>query len=94
MITRAKDSIIQPQIHLSLLIALAEPKSVKQALQDSKWHSAMNDEFDALQRNKARTVVPLTPNRNAIGHKWVFGVKENSDGSVNKYKARLVAKEV
>ena len=34
----------------------------------------------------------LLSSRNPIGCKWVFGVKENPDGSANKYKARLVAK--
>jgi len=43
MITRAKDGIVQPTIHPSLLLVDAEPKSVKQALQDSKWHSAITD---------------------------------------------------
>ena len=36
--------------------------------------------------------MPLPPNRKAIGCKWVFRVKENSDGTLNKFKARLVAK--
>ncbi|CAJ2642451.1 unnamed protein product [Trifolium pratense] len=36
--------------------------------------------------------VPLPPHKKAIGCKWIFRVKENPDGSVNKYKARLVAK--
>ena len=91
MITRYKDGIVQPRIHPSLLLAHAEPKSVKQALQDSKWHTAMTGEFNALQRNNTWTLVPLPPNRNAIGCKCVFRVKENSDSSVKKYKARLVA---
>ena len=34
----------------------------------------------------------LPPTRTTIGCKCVFTVKENPDGSVNKYKARLVAK--
>lgn len=34
----------------------------------------------------------LPPGKNVIGCKWVFRVKENVDGSLNKYKARLVAK--
>ena len=33
----------------------------------------------------------LPPGKNAIGCKWVFKTKINADGSVNKYKARLVA---
>lgn len=30
--------------------------------------------------------------QNSIGIKWIFKVKQNSDGSINKYKSRLVAK--
>jgi len=37
-------------------------------------------------------MIPLPSNRKTIGCKWVFRVKENVDGSLNKYKARLVAK--
>jgi len=37
-------------------------------------------------------LVPLPQDRKPIGCKWVFRVKENADGSINKYKARLVAK--
>ena len=43
MITRGKDGIVQPTIHPSLLLVDAEPKFVKQAPQDSKWHSAITD---------------------------------------------------
>ena len=50
MVTRAKAGIVQPRIHPSLLVH-TEPKSVKQALQDTKWFAAMTDEFQALQKN-------------------------------------------
>ena len=92
VVTRAKAGIVQPRIHPSLLCVHTEPKSVKQALQDSKWFSAMTDEFQALKRNNTWTLVPLPPHRNAIGCKWVYRFKENSDGSINRYKDRLVAK--
>ena len=54
----------------------------------------MQSEYDALMRNGTWTLVDLPASRTAIGCKWVFRVKENSDGSVNKYKARLVAKGI
>ncbi|RZB99386.1 Pentatricopeptide repeat-containing protein isoform B [Glycine soja] len=44
-------------------------------------------------RNDTWTLVDLPASRTTIGCKWVFRVKENPDGSVNKYKARLVAKD-
>ena len=43
-------------------------------------------------KNQTWDLVPLPPNRKAVGCKQVFRVKENADGSINKYKARLVAK--
>jgi len=52
----------------------------------------MKDEFNALMHNQTWSLVPLPANRHAIGCKWVFRVKENPDGTVNRYKARLVAK--
>lgn len=36
--------------------------------------------------------MPLPPDRKAIGWKWVFQLKENADGLINKFKARFVAK--
>lgn len=51
----------------------------------------MQDEFDALQRNNTWNLVPPTSSMNIVGSKWVFRVKYNLDGLVQKYKARLVA---
>ncbi|MCI13308.1 retrovirus-related pol polyprotein from transposon TNT 1-94, partial [Trifolium medium] len=92
MQTRAKSGIVLPKINPKLLLTHTEPRTVKQALQDPKWLSAMTDEFEALKRNHTWTLVPLPQHRSAIGCNWVFRTKENPDGSINKYKARLVAK--
>lgn len=92
MTTRTKSGVPLPCLNPSVFLVHSEPKSVKLALQDPKWFAAMQEEYGALERNKTWFLVPLPPNRKAIGRKWVFRVKENADGSVNKYKARLVAK--
>jgi len=92
MQTRSKSGIVLPRLNPNLFLTYTEPKNVKQALLDPKWRAAMQDEFDALQKNSTWSLVPLPPNRKAIGCKWVFRVKENSDGTLNKFKARLVAK--
>ena len=34
----------------------------------------------------------LTSKQRAIGNKWVFKIKRKADGSIEKYKARLVSK--
>ena len=92
MQTRSKSGIHNPQIHHSLFLAHNEPKGVKQALADPNWLSAMQFEYAALLKNHTWDLVPLPSNRKAVGCKWVFRIKENADGSINKYKARLVAK--
>lgn len=88
MITRAKTGSLKPRI----LLANVEPNSIREALAHPAWKAAMQAEFDALQKNDTWSLVELPPHRSAIGCKWVFRVKENADGSINKYKARLVAK--
>ena len=52
----------------------------------------MEQEFHALLRNKTWTLVPPPPRVNVIDSKWVFKVKKHSDGSIERYKARLVAR--
>ena len=52
----------------------------------------MQEEYNALLKSRTWDLIPLPANRQAIGCKWVFRVKENADGSINKFKARLVAK--
>ncbi|KAJ4702464.1 Retrovirus-related Pol polyprotein from transposon TNT 1-94 [Melia azedarach] len=52
----------------------------------------MRDEFLALHRNHAWSLVPLSPTQNIIGCKWVYRIKRNPDGSIARYKTRLVAK--
>jgi histone deacetylase 1/2 len=93
MVTRSKSGVV-PTKHLppSIFLVHAEPRTVKQALADPKWLAAMQAEYTALLNNATWSLVSLPSNRKAIGCKWVFRVKENPDGSVNRYKARLVAK--
>jgi len=65
---------------------------VKQALADPEWFAVMKQEFQALIDNNTWDLVTLPNDRQPVGCKWVFRIKENVDGSVNRYKARLVAK--
>jgi len=45
-----------------------------------------------IERNQMWELVDITQHKKAIGVKWVYRTKLNSDGYVNKYKARLVVK--
>jgi hypothetical protein len=52
----------------------------------------MDEEMIALDANKTWELVPLPKRKKAIGCKWVYKVKHNSNGNISRYKARLVAK--
>jgi len=72
MKTRAKSGFVQPKIQPRLPIAHIEPKSVKPGLNDPQWKAPMQSKYDALQHNNTWTLVPLPPNRQTIGCKWIF----------------------
>jgi hypothetical protein len=52
----------------------------------------MDEEYQALERNKTWHLVPSRRSTNVIDCKWVFKIKRKQDGSVDRYKACLVAK--
>ena len=71
-----------------------EPKTLAEALQrqDGKlWKEAVDSELNSLLKNHVWELTKLPKGRKAIGCKWVFKRKINPDGTIHKYKARLVA---
>jgi hypothetical protein len=75
-----------------MFTSTGEPSTLVEALEDTRWHQSMQDEYDALMDNKTWHLVPPSSTRNLIDCKWVYRVKKNADGSIDRYKARLVAK--
>jgi hypothetical protein len=74
------------------VIREVEPTYFEQAVGNPKWDNAMNEEMAALDVNATWELVVLPKDKKTIGCKWVYKVKHNADGSVNRYKTRLVAK--
>ena len=52
----------------------------------------MDKEIEALEVNNTWTLVHLPPGKTAIGCKCVYRIKYLPDGSIERYKAHLVAK--
>jgi len=74
------------------LSSVSIPNNVQEALKDQKWKKAMNDEIEALQKNRTWELVNLPPGKKIVGCRWIITVKLNSKGNIERYKARLVAK--
>ena len=56
-----------------------------------KWETAMKTELTSLRENDVWDLVELPVGKKVVGCKWVYKVKTGADGSVQRYKARLVA---
>jgi len=56
-----------------------------------KWVEGIKAELDALHSNNTWSVVPIPAGRKIVGSKWIFKLKHDADGVVNRHKARLVA---
>jgi hypothetical protein len=69
-----------------------EPPSHITATKNPLWHQAMVDEYQALIQNNTWHLIPLRVGLNIIDCKWVFKFKQKPDGTIDRYKARLVAK--
>ena len=67
------------------------PSSFNEAIQYPHWKSAIEAEYNALTKNNTWKLAELPKGRKTVKCKWVFKVKENADGTIAKYKARLVA---
>ena len=57
-----------------------------------EWRKAMDEEMESLRKNETWSLVKLPRGRNVVSSKWVFKSKTNPDGSLNRRKARLVAR--
>jgi histone deacetylase 1/2 len=52
----------------------------------------MQEEIQALHDNGTWTLVPYHSSMNLVGSRWVYKIKRRADGSVERYKTRLVAR--
>ena len=68
------------------------PKNWKEAKQDPRWKETMLEKLAALEKNDTWELVPSPPGKKVVDCKWVYTVKQNPEGKVERYKARLVAK--
>ena len=84
-----------PAHHLALLAnhsLYKEPSSYKEASTDPLWLKAMHKELLALNKNSTWDLVTLPLGKKAIGCKWVYRIRLNANGYLERFKARLVAK--
>lgn len=96
--TRLQSNIRKPRIwtdgtvRWGMVSTSEEPTNLADALRDSNWKKAMDEEYFALMENQTWHLVPYQKGTNVIDCKWVYKIKQKSDGTIDRYKTRLMAK--
>ena len=89
---RDRHTLQPPAYYVAAATTLVEPSTYREAAAHSEWQHAMAEEIHALERTGTWDLVPLPTGVRPITCKWVYKVKTHSDGSLVRYKARLVAR--
>ncbi|CAI7864788.1 unnamed protein product, partial [Closterium sp. NIES-53] len=70
-----------------------EPATLKEALESSdaeEWKKSMESDLKSIEENGTWELVELPKERKAITSKWLFKIKSDADGKIERYKSRLL----
>jgi hypothetical protein len=69
-----------------------EPSCHGEAAGQQVWQDAMTEEYQSIMKNDVWDIVPRPKGKSVVTSKWIYKIKHAADGSVEKYKARFVAR--
>ena len=69
-----------------------EPSSYEEASTHSVWRESMAEEYASIMKNDVWEVVPRLEGKSVVTSRWLYKIKYVVDGSIEKYKARFVAR--
>ncbi|WMV42132.1 hypothetical protein MTR67_035517 [Solanum verrucosum] len=95
MTTRSQTGSLKPKYptsYLAMSTNVIEPSCYSQATKYAHWCREMQEEYNSLIQNGTWQLVPPSQSQNIIGSKLIFKTKVKPNGSVDRYKARLIAK--
>ena len=85
----------RPRRQLHSMIENQIPQSIDELMKNpnkEEWLDAMEKEMTSLRKNETWSLVDLPAGEKTVNTKWVFALKKNEHGEIERYKARLVAK--
>jgi len=61
-------------------------------VKDQVWKDAMVEEYESIIQNDVWKVIPRPQGKSVVTSKWMFRIKHGANGSIEKYKARFLAR--
>ena len=70
----------------------ANPTSCEEAIKKQVWLDEMVEEYNSIMKNEVWDVMPRLKNKYVVTSKWIYKITHAVDDSIEKYKARFVAR--
>jgi len=70
----------------------AKPPTFKEAMKEQVWKDAMAEEYESIINNDVWDVMPRPKGKFMVTSKRLVKIKHGVDGSIEKYKARFMAR--
>ena len=70
----------------------SEPSTYEEVVEQQMWKDAMVEEYQSIMKNDLWEVVSRPEGKSVATSKWIYKIKHAANGSVEKYKARFVAR--
>jgi hypothetical protein len=80
--------------YMALMYDLLEMETTyfEESIQKEEWENAMTEEYQSIIKKNVWEIVPRPKSKDVVSSKWIFKIKHVADGSIEKYKARFVAR--
>jgi hypothetical protein len=69
-----------------------DPLTFEEVFKEDVWAQVMDEEIKCIERNQTWKLVDLLDDKDVISVKWMYKTKQDAEGKVQKYKARLVVR--
>ena len=70
----------------------SEPSTFEEATSRQVWRDAMMEKYNSIMKNDVWEIVPRPEGKSVVTSKWLYKLKHDADGSIEKYKACFVAR--
>jgi hypothetical protein len=70
----------------------SEPSSFQEAIEQQVWRNAMVEEHTSIMKNDVWDIVPRPEGKSIVSSMWLYKIKHDVDGNIEKFKERFVVR--